>query len=99
MIDAAPAAFSRTEPPHCFVHCGLPPFSFAEPKPQHDFQKRMARYWMRDVQDLFRLHPPSSFRRFGELLLAPSGAHFDATRFAAPCGVSRMILTNRLAVL
>jgi hypothetical protein len=41
----------------------------------------------------------ASFQRFAELVLAESGAIFEATRFARPCEVGRQTITNYLAVL
>ncbi len=56
-------------------------------------------YWAKDVQELFRLERRSSFQRFAELLFAQSGGMFEASRFAAPCEVSRQTITNYLAAL
>jgi hypothetical protein len=48
---------------------------------------------------LFRLERRVSFQRFTELLLAQSGGIFEATKFAAPCEVSRSTIANYLAAL
>jgi predicted AAA+ superfamily ATPase len=50
-------------------------------------------------QELFRLERRSSFQRFAELLLAQSGGMFEATRFAAPCEVSRQTIVSYLGAL
>lgn len=84
---------------HRFLHGGLPPFFLAEQIPERDFQEWMDAYWAKDVQELFRLERRFSFQRFAELLFAQSGGMFEATRFAAPCEVSRQTITNYLAVL
>lgn len=59
----------------------------------------MDAYWAKDIQELFRLERRASFQRFVELLMAQSGGIFEATRFAAPCEVSRTTIANYLAVL
>lgn len=84
---------------HRFLHGGLPPFFLADELPERDFQEWMDAYWARDIQELFRLERRASFQRFLELLLAQSGGMFEATRFAAPCEVSRQTIVNYLAAL
>jgi predicted AAA+ superfamily ATPase len=59
----------------------------------------MDAYWAKDVQELFRLERRVSFQRFVELLLAQSGGIFEATKFAAPCEVSRTTIVNYLGAL
>ncbi len=82
-----------------FLHGGLPPFYLAEEPPAREFQEWMDAYWAKDVQELFRLERRSSFQRFTELLFTQSGGMFEATRFAAPCEVSRQTITNYLSAL
>ena len=82
-----------------FLRGGLPPFFLAESYPERDFQEWMDAYWAKDIQELFRLERRSSFQRFTELILAQSGGIFEATRFAAPCEVTRPTITNFLKVL
>lgn len=84
---------------HRFLHGGLPPFYLSRELPERDFQEWMDAYWAKDIQELFRLERRSSFQRFAELLFAQSGGMFEATRFAAPCEVSRQTITNYLAAL
>jgi uncharacterized protein len=84
---------------HRFLHGGLPPFYLSSELPEREFQEWMDAYWAKDVQELFRLERRSSFQRFAELLFAQSGGMFEATRFAAPCEVSRQTITNYLAAL
>jgi predicted AAA+ superfamily ATPase len=48
---------------------------------------------------LFRLERRYSFLRFAELLFIQSGGIFEATKFAAPCEVSRSTISNYLSVL
>jgi predicted AAA+ superfamily ATPase len=82
-----------------FVHGGLPPFYLAQESPAREFQEWMDAYWAKDIQELFRLERRSSFQRFTELLFTQSGGMFEATRFAAPCEVSRQTITNYLTAL
>jgi hypothetical protein len=91
--------FGRRDLPHRFLRGGLPPFLLADELPERDVQEWMDAYWAKDVQELFRLERRSSFQRFAELLFAQSGGIFEATRFAAPCEVSRQTITNYLGVL
>lgn len=84
---------------HRLLHGGLPPFFLAERVPERDFQDWVDAYWAKDVQELFRLERRWSFQRFLELLFAQSGGVFEATRFAAPCEVSRQTISNYLAAL
>lgn len=99
MVLADLADFGHEELPHRFLHGGLPPFFLAEELPEREFQEWIDAYWAKDIQELFRLERRSSLQRFTELLLAQSGGMFEATRFAAPCEVSRQTIANYLAVL
>jgi len=82
-----------------FLHGGLPQFFLSDSFPERDFQEWLDGYWARDIQELFRLERRHSFQRFLELLLAQSGGIFEASRFAAPCEVSRTTIANYLTVL
>jgi uncharacterized protein len=82
-----------------FLHGGLPPFYLADGLPAREFQEWMDAYWAKDIQELFRLERRSSFQRFAELLFTQSGGMFEATRFAAPCEVSRQTIANYLTAL
>ena len=82
-----------------FQRGGLPPFFLPEKHAERDFQEWMDAYWAKDIQELFRLERRDSFQRFTELVMAQSGGIFEATRFAAPCEVSRPTITNYLRVL
>jgi predicted AAA+ superfamily ATPase len=99
MIEADLAGFGNPDLPHRLLHGGLPPFFLAPEPPERDFQEWMDAYWAKDIQELFRLERRVSFQRFVELLLAQSGGIFEATKFAAPCEISRTTVTNYLAVL
>jgi len=99
MVAADLAGFGNIDLSHRLLHGGLPPFFLAPEPLERDFQEWMDAYWAKDIQELFRLERRSSFQRFVELLLAQSGGIFEATRFAAPCEVSRTTITNYLAVL
>jgi len=91
--------FKRTDLRHRFLHGGLPPFFLAGKLPERDFQEWLDAYWAKDIQELFRLERRSSFQKFVELLVAQSGGIFEATRFAAPCEVSRPTISNYLKVV
>ena len=99
MTEADMADFNGRDWKHRFLHGGLPPFFLSDSVPDRDFQEWMDAYWAKDVQELFRLERRSSFLKFVELLLAQSGGVFEATRFAAPCEVSRTTIANYLSAL
>lgn len=99
MIESDLKPFGNTDLPHRLLHGGLPPFFLSPELPERDFQEWMDAYWAKDIQELFRLEKRASFQRFVELLMAQSGGLFEATRFAAPCEVSRTTIQNYLAVL
>lgn len=84
---------------HRFLHGGLPPFFMSEKFPEKEFAEWLDSYWAKDIQELFRLEKRYSFQKFVELLFVQSGSIFDATRFTAPCEVSRPTIMNYLAVL
>jgi uncharacterized protein len=89
----------HTDLRHRFLRGGLPPFFLAERFPERDIQEWMDAYWAKDIQELFRLERRASFQKFTELLLMQSGGLFEATRFAAPCEVSRTTISTYLNVL
>jgi predicted AAA+ superfamily ATPase len=89
----------RSDFKHRFLRGGLPPFFLPEKHQERDFQEWMDAYWAKDIQELFRLERRDSFQRFTELVMAQSGAIFDATRFARLCEVSRPTIANYLRVL
>lgn len=89
----------HTDLHHRFLRGGLPPFFLAERFPERDIQEWMDAYWAKDIQELFRLERRSSFQKFTELLLTQSGGLFEATRFTAPCEVSRTTISTYLNVL
>lgn len=78
---------------------GLPPFLVAPEFPERDYQEWLDSYWAKDIQELFHLERRHSFLRFMELVLASSGGIFEATRFAAPCEVSRTTIASYLSML
>ncbi len=99
MVEADLVDFDNADLPHRLLHGGLPPFFLSAELPERDFQEWMDAYWAKDIQELFRLERRVSFQRFAELLLAQSGGIFEATKFAAPCEVSRTTIANYLGVL
>jgi uncharacterized protein len=99
MTDADLADFGHPDLQHRLLYGGLPPFFLSRDLPESDFQEWMDAYWAKDIQELFRLERRASFQRFVELIMARSGGIFEATKFAAPCEVSRTTIVNYLAVL
>jgi len=99
MVEADLADFGNADLKHRLLHGGLPPFFLSESVLGREFQEWMDAYWAKDIQELFRLERRHSFQRFVELLLTHSGGIFGATRYAAPCEVSRTTITSYLGVL
>lgn len=99
MVLADLEDFGRRDLKRRLWHGGLPPFFLSPEPPERDFQEWMDAYWAKDIQELFRLERRTSFQRFLELLFAQSGGIFEATKFAAPCEVSRQTIVNYLTVL
>lgn len=99
MLEEDVEAFGSGDFDRRLLHGGLPPFFMADPIPERDFQEWLDSYWAKDILELFRLERRASFQRFAELLMTSSGGMFEATRFAAPCEVSRQTITNYLSVL
>jgi len=99
MIMADLDDFGNTDVRHRLLHGGLPPFFLSGRLPEADFQDWMDAYWAKDIQELFRLERKASFQKFAELILAGSGSIFEATRYAAPCEVSRPTIANYLSAL
>ena len=91
--------FGKTDLKHRLQRGGLPPFFLAKDSPEREFQEWMDAYWVKDIQELFRLEKRYSFQRFTELLFLQSGGIFDATKFSVPCEVSRTTISNYLSVL
>lgn len=91
--------FGNPDIRHRFLFGGLPSFFEQTQIPEIDFQEWIDAYWAKDIQDLFSIGKRSSFQKFAELLLANSGGVFEATRFTAPCEVSRPTIANYLQVL
>lgn len=91
--------FGNPDIRHRFLFGGFPAFFTRKRLPEPDFNEWIDAYWAKDIQDLFSVAKRSAFQKFAELLLANSGGIFEATRFTAPCEVSRPTLMNYLAVL
>lgn len=92
-------AFGQDDLVHRLHRGGLPPFFLSQSVPESEYQDWLDSYWAKDIQELFRLERRASFLRLFELLVAQSGGIFEATRFAAPCEISRQTVNNYLAVL
>lgn len=93
------ADFGDTSLRHRLLRGGLPPFFLQKSLPEREYQEWLDAYWAKDIQELFRLERRHSFRKFLELLLAHSGGIFEASRYAAPCEISRTTVANYLGVL
>lgn len=91
--------FKQTDLNHRLLHGGLPPYFLDNEFPEYAFQEWVDAYWAKDIQELFRLERRYSFMKFTELLMAQSGGVFEATKFAAPCEVSRNTISNYLSIL
>jgi uncharacterized protein len=99
MIEADLADFGSTDLRRRLLYGGLPAHFLSPELPERDFQEWMDAYWAKDILELFRLERRASFQRFVELLMAQSGGLFEASKFAAPCEVSRTTIANYLAVI
>lgn len=91
--------FDGCDLPFRLLRGGLPPFFMEKTLPESEYQEWLVSYWAKDIQELFRLEKRHSFLKFTELVLAQSGSMFEASRFAAPCEVSRSTIANYLSVL
>jgi len=92
-------AFERPALQHRLHRGGLPPHFLAATFPESDYQEWLDSYWAKDIQELFRLERKASFQRLFEMIAVQSGGIFEATRFAAPCEISRQTVANYLSVL
>lgn len=99
MISQDLSDFSRTRMQTRLYHGGLPSFFLSPDFPSRDFEEWLVDYWAKDIQQLFRLQNRHSFLKFSGLLFAQSGGVFEASRFAAPCGVSHVTIGNYLQIL
>ena len=99
MIDVDLTDFGNDDLKHRLLFGGLPPFFLSKEIPERDFQEWIDSYWSKDVQMLFRLEKHASFAKFVELIFAGSGGIFEATKYAAPCEISRTTVRNYLSVL
>ncbi len=91
--------FGNTDIRHRFLFGGLPSFFAAKELPERYFQEWVDAFWAKDIQDIFSVGKRSAFQKFTELLMANSGGLFEATRYTAPCEVSRPTIANYLTVL
>ena len=101
MIDEDLREFPDTEfgYPYRFLRGGLPLLFLSKSYPAQEFQEWIDSYWAKDIQELFRIQRKNSFQKCFELLLANSGGIFEATRYAAPCEVSRPTISAYLEAL
>jgi len=99
LLDEERELFGSQDLDHRMLYGGLPPFFLADELPESEYQEWLDSYWAKDVQELYRLEKRYSFLKFAELLMAQSGSSFEASKFAAPCEVSRTTIANYLHVL
>jgi predicted AAA+ superfamily ATPase len=99
MISQDLIDFNSPDLSHRFLNGGLPPFFLASVPEESEFQEWLDAFWSKDILELFRLERRHSFLKFAEMLFAQSGSMFEASRFAAPCEVSRTTISNYLSVL
>jgi len=99
MMSADLMDFGNPDLPHRLLRGGLPPFFLSPELVEIEFQEWIDSFWAKVIQELFRLERRNSFQRFMELLFTQSGGLFEATRFAAPCEVSRSTIHNYLSTL
>lgn len=92
-------AFGNSDIRHRFLFGGFPSYFEQKRLPEIDFQEWIDGYWAKDIQELFSIAKRASFQKFAELLLVNSGGMFEASRFTAPCEVSRHTIANYLQVL
>jgi predicted AAA+ superfamily ATPase len=91
--------FDNTDIRHRFLFGGFPSFFTRKQLPEPDFNEWIDAYWAKDIQEMFSVGKRAAFQKFAELLLANSGGIFEATRFTAPCEVTRATIMNYLNVL
>lgn len=91
--------FGNNDLMHRFLFGGLPPFFSNTILPLDSFNEWIDAYWAKDIQDMFSVGKRYSFQKCAELLFAQSGGQFEASRFSAPCEVTRQTISNYLAIL
>jgi len=91
--------FGNTNIRHRFLFGGFPAFFENKELPETDFREWIDAYWAKDIQELFSVSKRYAFQKFCELLLINSGGIFEATRFTAPCEVSRQTIAHYVTVL
>ena len=84
---------------HRFLFGGFPSFFVRKTLPEEEYQEWIDAYWAKDIQEMFSVGKRNSFQKFAELLLANSGGMFEATRYTAPCEVTRATIGNYLNIL
>ena len=99
MISLDLQYFENTNLEHRFFRGGLPPFFISQRYVEEDYNEWLESFWAKDIQELFRVERRFSFLRFVEMLTTQSGSMFEATRFSAPCEVSRPTINNYLSIL
>lgn len=99
MLLQESSLFGNKDILHRFLYGGFPSFFARDKLPELDFQEWIDAYWAKDIQDVFSVGKRYSFQKFAELLLANSGGMFEATRYTAPCEVTRQTIVNYLDIL
>lgn len=99
MLYEESEVFGQSDLTHRLLHGGLPPFFMSDRLREKDYTEWLDAYWARDIQELFKVQKRFSFLKFTEMLLRQSGSIFEATRFTAPCEISRTTIHNYLMIL
>lgn len=99
MIQEDLKDFGRTDLRFRMHRGGLPSFFLAGEFPEADYQDWFDGYWAKDLQELFRLERRAGFQKLMELAFIQSGGIFEASTFAAPCGISRTTVATYLGIL
>ncbi len=99
MLFSEGALFGNPSLEHRLLFGGLPPFFLKEDLKKVRFNRWLANFWANDISELFDVDKRDPFLTFTKLLLAQSSSSFEATRFAAACGVHRTTIASYLSIL
>jgi predicted AAA+ superfamily ATPase len=91
--------FGQTNLADRFLRGGLPSFFLNGRKAGGEFKEWVDLFWVKGLQEPFRLQRRNSINRFIELLFTQSGDLFEAKRFVKPCGMSHPTVRKYLLAL
>lgn len=98
MVSEDLSAFDDNDIRKRLLFGGMPSFYLSENLPEHDYHEWADAYWAKDIQALFNIQKRGPFLKFFELLMTRSGSMFEATKYTAPCEVSRSTINNYLKI-